>query len=443
MTEVVKAQSTLMDCGETAQHNFDLPPASATVKSTDDGEVVYTSLEGARGLPRWFSLMFSMLKNFETGTVEFQLPDGRVFRAQGPKHGPVGRCVVHDPRLFGRVLRHGEMGFAEGYIDGWWSSPDLMAFLDVAMLNNENVARGFDGSPALKLLNRFRHWLNRNTRSQARKNIEAHYDLGNSFYQHWLDDTMTYSSALFGDRARAASEPMEWAQRRKYAAICDKLNLSPGGHVLEIGCGWGGFAEYAAGERGLRVTGLTLSPSQLEFAQERMARAGLADRVDLVLRDYRDERGQYDGVASIEMFEAVGEQWWPTYFGAVRDRLKPGGVASLQVITIADHLFEEYRRGMDFIQKYIFPGGMLPSPAKLRQQADMAGLEWVGSMEFGPDYSTTLRRWHTSFNAAWDEIKPLGFDERFRRMWNFYLAICAACFRAGTTDVTQVALRRG
>ncbi|MBX2855865.1 MAG: cyclopropane-fatty-acyl-phospholipid synthase family protein [Rhodobacteraceae bacterium] len=410
--------------------------------SSSDGEVVFTSVDGARRLPRWFSLMFSMLKNFEIGAVEFQLPDGRVFRAQGAKPGPVGRCVVHNPRLFGRVLRHGEMGFAEGYIDGWWTSPDLLAFLDVAMLNNENVARGFDGSLALRLLNRFRHWLNRNTREQARKNIEAHYDLGNEFYQLWLDDTMTYSSALFGDRARAACEPMEWAQRRKYAAICDKLALKPGDHVLEIGCGWGGFAEYAAGERGLRVTGLTLSPSQLEFAQTRLIHAGLAERVDLELRDYRDERGEYDGVASIEMFEAVGEQWWPTYFGAVRDRLKPGGVASLQVITVADHLFEDYRRGMDFIQKYIFPGGMLPSPSKLREQADLAGLEWAGSMEFGPDYSTTLRRWHASFNAAWSEIEPLGFDDRFRRMWNFYLAICAACFRAGTTDVTQVALRR-
>jgi cyclopropane-fatty-acyl-phospholipid synthase len=216
--------------------------------------------------------------------------------------------------------------------------------------------------------------------------------------------------------------------------------------VLEIGCGWGGFAEYAAMERGAIVTGLTLSPSQLAFAQERMHKAGLSERVNLVLRDYRDERGVYDGVASIEMFEAVGEKYWPVYFDAVRDRLKPDGRASLQIITIADRLFDGYRRGVDFVQKHVFPGGMLPSPEALRLQVRRAGLEWDSALSIGPSYSETLRRWRTRFNEVWSEIETLEadnpFDARFHRLWNFYLASCAACFLAGTTDVMQVALRR-
>jgi cyclopropane-fatty-acyl-phospholipid synthase len=249
---------------------------------------------------------------------------------------------------------------------------------------------------------------------------------------------MTYSSALF----ERPDQTLGDAQRAKYSAICDPLQLSDGAHVLEIGCGWGGFAEYAAMERGARVTGLTISREQHDFAKKRIFEKGLADRVDIVLRNYREERGVFDGVASIEMFEAVGEKYWPTFFGALRDRLRPGAMASMQVITVSDRLFDRYRRGVDFVQKYIFPGGMLPSPGALRAQTDRAGLDWVGSIEFGDSYSDTLRRWRTEFNGRWDEIVGLGFDDRFKRMWNFYLAVCAACFLAKTTDVTQVALRR-
>jgi cyclopropane-fatty-acyl-phospholipid synthase len=277
-----------------------------------------------------------------------------------------------------------------------------------------------------------------NSQTQAKKNISAHYDLGNTFYGRWLDPTMTYSSAIFDSPA----DDLAAAQTRKYARICDGIGAVPGGHLLEIGCGWGGFAEYAARERGLKVTGLTISREQHDYAKKRIFDAGLAERVDIVMRDYRDEHGRYDGVASIEMFEAVGEKYWPVYFDTVRDRLKPGAQATIQVITVDERLFPVYRKSVDFIQKYIFPGGMLPSPGELRRQAGAAGLETLGSVEFGPSYSDTLRRWRRSFEARWDEIAPLGFDDRFRRMWNFYLASCAACFMAGTTDVTQVTLGR-
>jgi cyclopropane-fatty-acyl-phospholipid synthase len=345
---------------------------------------------------------------------------------------------VRDPDFFSRMLRDGEMGFAEGYVDGDWDTPDLQAVMDVALLNNENVARSFTGAAVARLAERLRHWMNRNTKRGSRRNIAAHYDLGNAFYARWLDGSMTYSSALF----RGSQESLEAGQANKYAAICDALDLPEGGRVLEIGCGWGGFAEYAARERGLQVTGLTISQAQADYARERVQRAGLGERVDIVLRDYRDERGRYDGVASIEMFEAVGERYWPVYFDSVRERLEPGGRATLQVITVADRLFDGYRKGVDFVQKYIFPGGMLPSPTVLRRQAERAGLEREEAIAFGDSYSETLRRWRERFNAAWGEIAPMGFDARFNRMWNFYLASCAACFLAGTTDVEQITLRR-
>jgi cyclopropane-fatty-acyl-phospholipid synthase len=235
---------------------------------------------------------------------------------------------------------------------------------------------------------------------------------------------------------------MEAAQTAKYASMVDQMGVKPGDHVLEIGCGWGGFAEYAAKERGLRVTGLTISEEQLKFAQERIEKAGISDLVEFKLQDYRDETATYDGIASIEMFEAVGEKYWPVYFDTVRERLKPGGNATLQIITIANKRFESYRKDVDFIQKYIFPGGMLPSPEALRREVERAGLVVERSVEFGESYSQTLRRWFDTFNARWDQIQPLGFDTRFRRMWNFYLTSCAAAFHSGSCDVTQITISR-
>lgn len=323
-------------------------------------------------------------------------------------------------------------------MDGWWDSPDLQALLDVALINNDAVSNGFPGAGLVRALERFRHWLRANTKRGSRRNISYHYDLGNEFYGLWLDPSMTYSSALFSGQG----ETLEQGQQNKYASVCDRMGLKPGDHVLEIGCGWGGFAEYAIRERGARVTGLTLSKEQHDFAKQRLFDAGLAESADIVMRDYRDERGSYDGIASIEMFEAVGERYWPSYFSTVRDRLKPGKAASIQMITIAESLFGRYRKSSDFIQKYIFPGGMLASPDVAKHQAEGAGLDFVGSLEFGQSYSRTLREWYVTFNDRWDEVAKLGFDDRFRRMWNFYLTSCAACFAGGTCDVTQITLRR-
>jgi cyclopropane-fatty-acyl-phospholipid synthase len=310
--------------------------------------------------------------------------------------------------------------------------------MDLVHAGNDELYDGFPGLGLIRAFENLRHWLRRNSKGQAKRNIAAHYDLGNDFYGLWLDETMTYSSALF-DKGQ---EPLERAQRRKYAAMADRIGAAPGEHVLEIGCGWGGFAEYAAKERGLRVTGLTISPAQHEYATERIAKAGLADRVEIKLQDYRDEPGTYDGIASIEMFEAVGEKYWPAYFDTLRARLRPGRNATLQIITVQDRRWEVYRRGVDFIQKYIFPGGMLPSPTALRNEIERAGLALTGSVEFGESYSRTLRHWHETFNARWEEIASLGFDTRFRRMWNFYLTSCAASFQHGNCDVTQITVAR-
>jgi cyclopropane-fatty-acyl-phospholipid synthase len=283
------------------------------------------------------------------------------------------------------------------------------------------------------------HWMNRNTKGQAKKNIAYHYDLGNDFYSKWLDDTMTYSSALF----ITGQESLEKAQMQKYASICDLMGMKHDDHLLEIGCGWGGFAEYAAGQRGATLKCLTLSKEQHDYAKERLFNAGLADRVEIVMQDYRDEVGRYDGIASIEMFEAVGEKYWPSYFKKVHDCLQPNKQAAIQVITMADHLFEDYRKNIDFIQKHIFPGGMLPSPTVLRKQINNAGLELCGSIEFAKSYSQTLRRWYGTFNDKWSEIADMNFDNRFFNMWNFYLTSCASGFEYGTTDVTQITMRRG
>ncbi len=389
-------------------------------------------------LPRWFPTLFGLLDRLGSGSVEVRLPDGRLFTARGAAPGPVGRIDVHEPELFARLVRQGDLAFPEAYMEGWWSTPDLQALLDVLVENNDAVCYSFPGSGLVRAFERLRHALRANTRRGARRNIARHYDLGNDFYRLWLDETMTYSSALF----HSGRETLAEAQRNKYAAICDLIGLAPGDHVLEIGCGWGGFAEHAIAERGARVTALTLSREQHDHTRRRLFEAGLADRAEVCLRDYRDERGSYDGIASVEMFEAVGERYWPTYFATLRDRLKPGATAALQIITIPDRTFPAYRRGTDFIRKHIFPGGMLPSPGALRREAAAAGLVFASETGLGQSYSRTLRLWRRAFHASRAEVARLGFDERFLRMWDFYLASCAATFRAGTTGVAQLALRR-
>jgi len=399
----------------------------------------YTSVEGQVDLPRYFSRAFDMARSaIGEGRLDFVLPDQRRFRIEGRAPGPVAELVVHNPDLFARTLRDGDVGFAEAYMDGWWDSPDLMAFLDFIQTPANAMLDTFPGAVVVRAFERIRHWLRSNSKNQARKNIAHHYDLGNDFYRLWLDDTMTYSSALF----ETGQESLENAQHAKYKLLVDQMGAQPGDHVLEIGCGWGGFAEYAASERGLRVTCLTISKEQHAYAVDRIAPAGLWDSVTMKLQDYRDETGTYDGIASIEMFEAVGEKYWPTYFNTVRDRLRPGRSATLQIITMQDARFEVYRKSVDFIQKYIFPGGMLPSPIALRHEVERAGLQVARSVEFGESYSITLRRWYETFNARWSDVSALGFDDRFRRMWNFYLASCAGTFQGRNCDVTQITITR-
>jgi cyclopropane-fatty-acyl-phospholipid synthase len=399
---------------------------------------IRTSAKGETGLPRYFGAVMDTASKMQNGRLDMVLPDGRVFRAEGPGVGPVAVLHIHNPDIFARLIREGDLGFSEAYLDGWWSTPDLQAFMDLVHADNDALFDGFLGMGVVRAFERFRFWLNANSKRQARKNIAHHYDLGNEFYGLWLDETMTYSSALF----ETGQESTEVAQTAKYALLVDQMGVQPGDHVLEIGCGWGGFAEYAARERGLKVTGLTISQAQHDYAVARIARAGLSDMVEIKMQDYRDERGIYDGIASIEMFEAVGEKYWPVYFNTLRERLKPGKHATLQIITVQDKRWHLYRKGVDFIQKYIFPGGMLPAPSVLRAQVEKAGLEVKGSVEFGDSYSQTLRRWYETFNAKWPEVKALGFDDRFRLMWNFYLTSCAATFRFANCDVTQITVTR-
>ncbi|MCZ4259775.1 cyclopropane-fatty-acyl-phospholipid synthase [Limimaricola sp. G21655-S1] len=400
--------------------------------------MILTGTEGQSGLPRYFAQVFELTRSIRRGRLDIVLPDGRRFRAEGEAPGFAAEIAVHDPDCFARLIREGDLGFSEAYVDGAWSSPDLLALLDLVHDEVDVLFDGFPGHRLLRAYERLRHWLRSNTKFQAKRNIRHHYDLGNEFYALWLDPSMTYSSALF----EGSQQSLEAAQRRKYESLIDRMGVRPGDHVLEIGCGWGGFAEYAAAERGLKVTGLTISQAQLDFARARIDRAGLSDRVELRLQDYRDADGQYDGVASIEMFEAVGERYWPVYFDRLSARLRPGRHATLQVITLQDQRFERYRDGVDFIQKYIFPGGMLPSPGILHRLSEQAGLRVTGSLNFGESYSRTLRQWHHSFNTRWDEVARLGFDERFRRMWNFYLCSCASTFRSGNCDVTQITVTR-
>ena len=397
-----------------------------------------TTTEGQTGLPRYFQQVFKVACTLQRGQLDFLLADGRTFRAIGRAPGPTVILNIHDPDVFARLLREGDLGFAEAYLEDGWSTPDLQGFMDLMVGGNDDVYYGFPAMGLVRRFERMRHWIRSNSRTGAKKNIAHHYDLGNRFYELWLDRTMTYSSALF----QTGQESLEAAQRAKYASIVNRIGAKAGQHLLEIGCGWGGFAEYAASEHGLRVTGLTISQAQQNYATERIARAGLADRVTIKLQDYRDEIGTYDGIASIEMFEAVGEKYWPVYFNTVRARLKPGAKATLQIITIEEKRYDLYRKGVDFIQKYIFPGGMLPSPSVLKAEIGRAGLGVVGSYEFGESYSQTLRRWYETFNSHWDEVANLGFDQRFRRMWNLYLTSCASAFQFSNCDVTQITVER-
>jgi cyclopropane-fatty-acyl-phospholipid synthase len=354
----------------------------------------------------------------------------------------MGEVIVHDPKLAADVLARGDIGFAEAYMDGKFSTPDLAEVLRYFTINFESAGKLATGGFLAKVFNSIRHTLRGNSKKGAKRNILAHYDLGNDFYARWLDPTMTYSSALYADPAAAPLEDLEVAQRQKYRAIAREMDLQPGMKVLEIGSGWGGFAETAAKEFGAEVVSVTISDAQYAYAKQRIADAGLSDKVDIQMRDYRDITGQFDAIASIEMFEAVGEKYWPSYFGKLAEVLKPGGKAVLQIITIIERDFDHYRSRPDFIQRYIFPGGMLISPERIQQQSEAVGLTYACARTFGVSYARTLEEWARRFELAWDEIKGPVFDERFRRLWLYYLAYCEAGFDTKRIDVGHFVLTK-
>lgn len=386
--------------------------------------------------------ILALLQRLPIGRLDLQMPDGTQARFGGGA-GPQAAIRLFDWTVCRTALTRGDIGFAEAFIEGRWTSPDVVALLKLFLANRDVLEPVIFGSWWGGLLARMRHLLKRNSRRGSRKNIHAHYDIGNPFYRLWLDETMNYSSALFeGDTTR----PMAQAQRAKVQRALREVQLQPGQRLLEIGCGWGALAECAAGEFGARVVGVTLSDEQLAFGRERMARRGLDERVDLRLQDYREiadtDAEPFDAIASIEMFEAVGREYWDDYFRTLRHTLKPGGRACIQTITIRDDLFERYVRSTDFIQQYIFPGGLLPSAGAFRAEARRAGLEVVNELAFGTDYAETLRRWRANFLARDGQLRRLGFDTRFMRIWEFYLAYCEAAFATGNTNVVQFTLQR-
>ncbi len=385
-------------------------------------------------VPKLVRFAIRFASNLRRGTLDMTLPDGRIVRCGGLEPGPAAQMTIYNYNFAWRLARGGDIGIAEAYLRREWDTPDLTQFLYVFCVNHDLIQSMLGDRPIARFAQSVRHWFNRNTKKQARRNIYAHYDIGNSFYSAWLDPSMTYSSALFEDD----TPDLTAAQNNKYRRLAEAINLQPGQTVLEIGCGWGGFAEYAAKNYGAKVVGLTISTEQRDFALKRMQAAGLNEKVEIRFQDYRDERGQYDRIASIEMIEAVGEQFWPQYFSQLRDRLVPGGFAGIQAITIQDKFFNTYRREVDFIQRYVFPGGMLPSPQVLKSLGEKFGVPVIRERIFGEDYAKTLATWRDNFRAAWPNLMPLGFDERFRRLWEYYLAYCEAGFLSGNIDVRQV-----
>lgn len=396
----------------------------------------------ARRAPAAARAVLGLLERIAHGSLELQLPDGA--KAHFGRGAPAASLQIADWKVFTRVLRSGDIGFAEGYIAGEWDAPDLTALLSLLVANRDPIDGAVYGSWWGSLVHRLRHALNRNSRRGSSKNVHAHYDLGNAFYSLWLDETMNYSSAWFdGD----FEQPLAQAQEAKVRRALAQAGVTRGARVLEIGCGWGALAEVAAREYGARVTGVTLSTEQLAWGRQRLSNAGLAERSDLRLEDYRDlaakhEAEPFDAVVSIEMFEAVGREYWGGYFDALRRCLKPGGRACIQSITIRDDLFDRYLHSTDFIQQYIFPGGLLPSVSAFEAQAEHAGFTVERRLAFGLDYAETLKRWRVDFMNKEGEVRTLGFDACFMRIWQFYLAYCEAAFLHGNTDVVQFTLRR-
>ena len=381
----------------------------------------------------WEALLDKWLSRIEAGELRAVFPSNFQKVYSGGQVGPTADIKINSWKLVPRLLLSGDMGLAESFLSGEWETSNLTQLLLLGDINERALGNAVTPSKFINLIEKLRHQRRDNSKRGSRRNIAAHYDLGNEFYSHWLDNSMSYSSALFTD----FGEELEVGQNRKYQRLAKALKLKEGDQVLEIGCGWGGFAEIAAKEYKCNVVGITLSNEQAKFAQRRMQENQLSNLVDIRIEDYRDVQGSFDKIVSIEMFEAVGEEHWRNYFETIKTRLKPGGLAGIQSITIANEFFETYKRRPDFIQKYIFPGGILPSEDKLNNAVSSAGLKILDDYYFGKSYAETLRRWQSTFEQKWDDIKNLGFDEKFQKMWRYYLSYCEAGFESGHINVGQ------
>ena len=381
----------------------------------------------------WEALLDKWLSRIEAGELRAVFPSNFQKVYSGGQVGPTADIQINSWKLVPRLLLSGDMGLAESFLSGEWETSNLTQLILLGDINERALGNAVTPSKFINLIEKLRHQRRDNSKRGSRRNIAAHYDLGNEFYSHWLDNSMSYSSALFTD----FGEELEVGQNRKYQRLAKALKLKEGDQVLEIGCGWGGFAEIAAKEYKCNVVGITLSNEQAKFAQRRMQENQLSNLVDIRIEDYRDVQGSFDKIVSIEMFEAVGEEHWRNYFETIKTRLKPGGLAGIQSITIANEFFETYKRRPDFIQKYIFPGGILPSEDKLNNAVSSAGLKILDDYYFGKSYAETLRRWQSTFEQKWDDIKNLGFDEKFQKMWRYYLSYCEAGFETGHINVGQ------
>jgi cyclopropane-fatty-acyl-phospholipid synthase len=413
------------------------PPSSTASRLSP----ALSSLTLPGGAPAAARTVLQLLTRLKHGTLHVQLPDGSL-RHFGSGEAPVASLRLHNWNVCSAALKSGDIGFAESFIAGDWTTHNLNDLLSVLIRNRQEVEDVIYGTWLGRLAYRIKHLLNRNTKTNSQKNIHAHYDLGNAFYALWLDGTMNYSSAIFA----TPETSMKDAQDAKVRRALQLAGVKAGDRVLEIGCGWGALAEMAATEFDASIVGVTLSTEQLAWAQARLERLGAAHKADLRLQDYRDigKNGDetFDAICSIEMVEAVGREYWPGYFQTVARLLKPGGRACIQSIVIADGLFERYIGSTDFIQQYIFPGGCLPCPKEFRAQALAAGLEVVDEFSFGQDYARTLQLWREDFMAQESRVLQLGFDKRFIRIWEFYLAYCEAAFTQANTDVVQYTLRK-
>ena len=381
-------------------------------------------------------LFLALCRRIRAGSLRLVMPDGTCHDFKGDLPGTEAELVLHDPRAISMILRHAQMGFCEAFMLEYLSSPDIVRVIELATLQQDVIDKGSGFSWMRKVILKLQHRRNRNNREGSRRNIAHHYDLGNAFYAKWLDPSMTYSSALFNKK----SDDLETAQRNKYARVAALANIKTGSRVLEIGCGWGGFAEYAAREHGAEVTAITISKEQYNYAKQRIAAAGLSNQVDIQFMDYRDIEGSFDSVVSIEMIEAVGEEYWQSYFDKIADCLKLNGKAVIQMITMNDDSYEYYRSGTDFIQRYIFPGGMLPAMKVLTPTIEHAGLNLLRADGFGLDYARTLEIWRQRFLDAWPRLSEMDFDQHFKNMWELYLAYCEGGFRTNYIDVKHVVL---